>query len=235
MTDLVVLPDEASLASEMARRVRDLAADAVSSAGLFTIAVSGGSTPARFLAALSELSLPWDSVHVFQVDERVAPDGDPSRNLTQLRENLLDRVPLPGSNVHPMPVERSDLASACRDYEQQIRRICGPGGVLDAAHLGLGDDGHTASWPPGDPVSRVTNADVAVVGPYRGRTRMTLTPAAVNRSRNILWLVSGSAKKEALAGLLDGDRRLPACAVRREAATVLADEAAASRPSRLRE
>ncbi|HYT38112.1 MAG TPA: 6-phosphogluconolactonase, partial [Acidimicrobiia bacterium] len=107
-------------------------------------------------------------------------------------------------------------------YSEEIRSVTGPGGGLDLVHLGLGDDGHTASWPPGDPVVDAT-ADVAVVGPFNGRLRMTLTPPPVDRAGWILWLIAGAAKAPVVARLLAGDPALPSSLVRRHDATLLAD------------
>jgi 6-phosphogluconolactonase len=121
-----------------------------------------------------------------------------------------------------MPVEASDLDAAAADYAAELAELTGPDGVLDLVHLGLGDDGHTASWPPEDPVVEVKDADVAVVGAFNGYRRMTLTPPAVNRAGSILWLVDGKAKAPALARLLDGDPAIPASRVRREGTVILA-------------
>jgi 6-phosphogluconolactonase len=166
-------------------------------------------------------------VHVFQVDERVAPAGHGDRNLTALRAALLDRVPIPPGNVHPMPVEADDLEAAAAAYADELRSLTAPVGGLDVVHLGLGDDGHTASWPPGDPVVD-SAADVAAVGPFNGRLRMTLTPPAVNRAGWIMWQIEGAAKAPVVARLVAGDPALPAARVRRRAVTLLADTAAAA-------
>ena len=212
-------------ASALATRTADVVAarlaEAIENRGLATLAVSGGSTPAGFLAELAQRKLPWENVHVFQVDERVAPPG-PERNLTGLQDAFLDRVAIPAGNVHPMPVDEADLAAAAAAYGDLLRAVTGPDGRLDVVHLGLGDDGHTASWPPGDPVVDATD-DVAVVGPFNGRLRMTLTPPAVNRADWIVWLISGVAKAAALRGLMAGDAALPASRVRRNDVTLLAD------------
>lgn len=213
-----------ALASRAADLVAARLAEAAGARGRATLAVSGGRTPAAFLAELAQRNLPWDTVHVFQVDERVAPPG-PERNLTGLREALLDRVAIPAGNVHPIPVDEPDLAVAAAAYGDVLRAVTGAGGRLDVVHLGLGDDGHTASWPPGDPVVDATD-DVAVVGPFSGRLRMTLTPPAVNRAGWIVWLISGVAKAAILRRLLAGDPALPASRVRRHDVTLLADGAA---------
>jgi 6-phosphogluconolactonase len=191
------------------------------------MAVSGGSTPWLMLRALADEQIPWENLLVVQVDERVAPAGDPERNLTHLRESLLEHAPLPLRHVHAMPVEALDLNSAALQYAAILRDVAGSPPVIDLVHLGLGVDGHTASLVPGDPVLEVTDADVAVTRPYQGRRRMTLTFPIINRSRRVLWLVTGRAKAEALARLCDSDPSIPASGVRQDAALVLADRAAA--------
>jgi 6-phosphogluconolactonase len=180
------------------------------------VALSGGSTADGMLEALVTEDVPWPSVHVYQVDERVAPDGDPDRNATRLREILLDRAPIPPGNVHLMAVTEPDLERAARDYASLLPR-------LDVVHLGLGVDGHTASWPPGDTVVEAPEA-VAVVGPYHGRLRMTITPAAVAKARRVVFLVTGAAKHEALVGLLVGDTAVPAARVPLADAVIYCDE-----------
>ena len=116
-----------------------------------------------------------------------------------------------------------------RRYALTLREIAGSPPVLDLVHLGLGPDGHTASLVPGDAVLDVTDADVALTGVYQGRRRMTLTYPILNRSRRILWLVTGSEKAGMLVRLRDGDLSIPAGRVRRDQALVLADRAAAER------
>lgn len=197
---------------------------AIAARGRFTLAVSGGSTPAAMFDALSRLPLPWTEVHLFQVDERVAPDGDPDRNLGDLRVNLLDRVPV---CAHLMDVTAADLEDAARRYAAELRTVTGDG-VLDVIHLGLGDDGHTASWPPGDPVIDIVGADVALTQPYRGRVRMTLTVPAVNRARDVMFLAAGAGKAEMVHKLATRDPGIPASRVRPEA-TLLVDQSAAAR------
>lgn len=226
--DVEILSDGAALAARAAECVHRHLVDAVADRGRATLAVSGGSTPDPFLAALADHELPWEAIHVFQVDERVAPPGHPDRNLSRLQAAFLDRAPIPPDNVHPMPVNDADLRVAADGYAAVLRTVTGPGGHLDVVHLGVGEDGHTASWPPGDPVVDAT-ADVAVVGPFNGRLRMTLTPPAVNRSRWIMWLIAGSGKAPVVPGLLAGDPALPASRVRRHDVTLLADPAAGAR------
>src|SRR5205823_3567171 len=122
------------------------------------------------------------------------PPGHPDRNLTHVRESLLEHAPLRQEQVHAMPVEAPDLQAAAARYTLTLQEIAGSPPVLDLVHLGLGPDGHTASLVPGDPVLAVTDADVAPTGVYQGRRRLTLTYPIINRSRRILWLVTGGEK-----------------------------------------
>src|SRR5207247_3962575 len=153
------------------------------------------------LRALAGEDIPWAGVHVCQVDERVAPDGHTDRNLTHLRESLLQHAPLRPEQIHAMPVETADLQAAATQYALALREIAGSPPVLDLIHLGLGPDGHTASLVPGDPVLDVTGADVAPSGAYQVKPRMTLTYPMLNRARRVLWVVTGSEKVEMLRRL----------------------------------
>jgi 6-phosphogluconolactonase len=224
-----IFGDADSVARKAAALIATEARAAVASRGSFVMAVSGGHTPWIMLRALAGEEVPWNSVHVVQVDERVAAAGDPDRNLTHLRASLLEHAPLPPEQLHAMPVESSDLKAACAQYAQTVRDIAGSPPVLDLVHLGLGPDGHTASLVPGDPVLEIKDADVALAGPYQGRQRMTLTYPILNRSRYVLWLVTGDEKAGMLARLQAGDTAIPAGRVRRDRAVVLADRAAAGR------
>jgi 6-phosphogluconolactonase len=224
---LEVHSDDQAAASSSATLIATEARAAIASRGRFIMAVSGGRTPWLMLRALADAQLRWDKIHVAQVDERVVSATDPERNLAHLRESLTDRVPLPPENVHAMPVEAADLEGAAGQYAQTLRSVAGQPPVLDLVHLGLGADGHTASLVPGDSVLAVTDADVAVTNAYQGRRRMTLTFPIINRSRRVLWLVTGREKAAALARMRDDDPSIPASHVRKDRALVLADHAAA--------
>jgi 6-phosphogluconolactonase len=224
------LADAEAVARAGAALTAEEARGAVAARGRFVVAFSGGHTPWTMLRALADEKLPWPGVHVVQVDERVAPAGDPDRNLTHLRDSLLAHCPLRPEQVHAMPVEAADLEAAGSRYAQTLRDLAGDPVVLDLVHLGLGPDGHTASLVPGDPALDVVNADVALSGVYQGRRRMTLTFPVLNRSRRIIWLVTGADKAPMLARLYAGDDSIPAGRVRRDRALVLADRAAAAAP-----
>ena len=222
-----VLSDAAAVAQAAARLIAAEARAAVAAGGRFCFAVSGGHTPWQMLGALAKEEVPWAQVHLFQVDERVAPAGDPDRNLTHIRESLLSTVSLPAGHLHAMPVEDGDLGAASARYARDLESVAGTPPVLDLVHLGLGPDGHTASLVPGDRSLEVTGADVTLSGPYQGRLRMTLTYPVLDRARTILWVVTGAEKIPMLQKLRAGDRSIPAGRVRAEAAAVLADAAAA--------
>ncbi len=222
-----IFPDADAVARKGAEIIAVEARASVKARGRFVVALSGGHTPWQMLRALASEDVPWEGINVVQVDERVAPAGDPDRNLTHLYESLLEHAPLHPEQIHAMPVEAPDLEAAAKRYARTLQEIAGSPPVLDLAHLGLGPDGHTASLVPGDPVLKVTDSDVALTGLYQERRRMTLTYPILNRARKILWLVTGKDKVAAFARLRDGDATIPAGLIRRTDALVLADQAAA--------
>jgi 6-phosphogluconolactonase len=219
--DLLIEPTADRAARTAADRICAHLRAAVAAKESASIAFSGGSTPTPMLDALALQSLPWDRIHVFQVDERVAPDGHADRNSTVLCRHLLDRVQ---TNSYLMDVTAADLADAAERYAQQLRAH----EPLDVAHLGMGDDGHTASWPPGASVIHDHDHDVAMVDTYRGFRRMTITPRVVDRAGAVLLLVTGADKAPVFGRLLAGDRSLVASRVIGEHTLVIADEAAVS-------
>ena len=222
-----VFSDDESAARAAARMIAVEARAAVAARGRFVIAVSGGRTPWIMLRALAAEDVSWESLHVVQVDERVAPEGHADRNLTHLRESLLDQTPIRPERIHAMPVEWPDLEKAAKQYASTLEQIAGSPAILDLVHLGLGPDGHTASLVPGDQVLSVNDADVAPTGVYQGRRRMTLTYPLINRARGILWLVTGSEKVGMLARLHEGDPSIPAGRICRDRAVIVADRSAA--------
>ena len=215
--ELETVADPAAVAAAGAAFVAERARAAVAASGGFHFAVSGGHTPWAMFAELASQQVPWEAVVIYQVDERVAPPGDPDRNLAHLRQ-ALGTAP---AQVRAMPVNDSDLEAAAAAYADSLPAH------FDLIHLGLGPDGHTAALVPGDPVLAVTDRLVALTRPYQDRVRMTLTYPALARARQILWLITGSDKKEPLAKLLASDTTIPAGRVEAEASLVMADRAAA--------
>jgi 6-phosphogluconolactonase len=226
---IAVLADADAVARRAAQFVAEQAQAAVNQRGRFVMAVSGGHTPWKMLRALADQDVPWPGVEVAQVDERVAPPGDPDRNLTHLAASLLEHAPLSRGQIHAMPVENENLEAAADDYARTLAELAGTPAVLDLVHLGLGPDGHTASLVPGDPVLAVRDRDVAVAGVYQGRRRLTMTYPILNRACRILWLVTGADKAPMLARLLQADATIPAGRVCQDRAMALVDRAAAGK------
>jgi 6-phosphogluconolactonase len=224
--EIRIFPDAETAARAAAKVIAAEARTAVAARGKFVFAVSGGKTPWQMLRALAGENLPWPNVHVFQVDERVAPADHADRNLSHLRESLA-HAPLRAEQIYAMPVEENDLEVAAANYARTLAQLAGSPPVLDLVHLGLGADGHTASLIPGDPVLDVVNQDVALTGIYQGRRRMTLTYPLLNRVRKILWVATGAEKAEMLARLQAGDVSIPAGKIVSAKALILTDEAAA--------
>ena len=227
--NLEVFGDPESLAARAADFVADASARAIGERGLFTLAVSGGTTPRRMLEELRVRDLDWPRVHMFQVDERIAPEGDPARNSEMLRSALVTpeftaRNVLGG--LWLMPVGEPDLHAAAAAYARVMDEITGSPVVFDLVQLGLGDDGHTASLVPGDPVLEVTDVDVAVTGEYRGHRRMTMTWPVLDRAKEQLWVIAGASKRQPLDHYLEGDDEIPATLPTQARATVIVDEAA---------
>jgi len=194
-----VLPGEDAVARRAADIVAESAREAIEARGRFTFAVSGGRTPWAMFRDLADEDVPWGTVGIWQVDERIAPDGDADRNLT----SLLPVIPSE-ADLRPMPVTEADLEAAAARYAGSLPD------VFDLVHLGMGDDGHTASLVPDDPVLDVTDRDVAVTGEYRGLRRMTMTYRVLDRARRALWLIDGDDKTLMVPRLMAGDRSIPA-------------------------
>ena len=208
--------DVDDLATAAADFVAERARRAVAAEGAFSFAVSGGRTPCKMFAELLRRDVPWRQTVIYQVDERVAPPGDPARNLTNLVDTLAGVAPL----IEPMPVNDDDLDAGAERYGELLPKR------LDLVHLGLGPDGHTASLVPRDPVLDVSDRLVATTGEYQGRRRMTLTYRALARADQLLWLVTGSDKRDALSLLLVGDVSIPASRVEAARSLIMADRSA---------
>lgn len=225
---VIVVPSPATAAAAAAATLAAEIEAAVKSRGVCSIALSGGQTPWQMLEALLGKLVSWHALHVFQVDERAVPFDDERRNARRIRELLVRPGGLPAAQFHAMPVDGAALARCASDYSESLAQHAGTPPVLDVVQLGLGPDGHTASLVPGDLLLDLTDADVGVSGSYQGTLRLSLTFAALNRARWILWLITGEAKAAMLRRLVEGDARIPAGRVARAQAIVIADAAAAA-------
>ena len=210
-----VVADAEAAAIEAARIVEMVADAAIADRGRFNFAVSGGKTPWRMLELLAESSLNWSRTSLFQVDERIAPTGSTQRNLTHL---VLTLPLICQAAIRPMPVGADDLATAASGYEYSLPDR------FDLVHLGLGPDGHTASLIPDDQILEGTDRQGAITaGDYQGTRRMSLTYKAIDRARQILFLVTGEGKEEALSKLTAGDPSIPAGRIENPNVTLVTD------------
>jgi 6-phosphogluconolactonase len=198
--------------------VLDCATRAVEATGRFTIALSGGKSPAAMFEFLAHHAMPWSRTVIYQVDERVVAPTDPARNVLMLRQAFA-AVP---ADIRAMPVDDSDLQGAAARYGGELPEF------FDLVHLGLGPDGHTASLAPNDPVLEVYDRPVALTDPYLGHRRMTLTYPTLNRAHQLLWLVSGDDKRHALDMLLRNDPSIPAGRVQSVASIIMSSVAASA-------
>ena len=214
-------PEEAAQAAAL--QLEASAREAISARGVFVMALSGGRSPHAMLAAFAKADLPWEQVRIFQVDERVASAGDAARNWVMIEDALLQADGPSQAESYPMPVESDELARAAIAYTKTLALIAGDPVVIDLVHLGLGDDGHTASLVPDDEVLMMTDRDVGLTESYRGHRRMTLTFPALNRARERLWLATGADKVTMLAHLRDRDQHIPAGQVSVDNTTIFTD------------
>lgn len=226
-----ILADGEALAR---RAAEEVAQQANASADRFALCLSGGSTPKRAYEILAGLSLPWDRVHLFWGDERFVPPDDQRSNYRMTRLALIDKVPIPPGNVHPIPTVGLSPEEAAAAYQDTLAAFYGAG-ALDSARplfdlvlLGLGTNGHTASLFPDTPVLEEHVAWAAPVTPTGEPTRITLTYPALESARDVLFLVGGADKQEMLSRLRAGDGTIPAGRVRAQGELrVFADRAAA--------
>jgi 6-phosphogluconolactonase len=221
-----IFPSADQVAKEAAAYIEQLIRETLAHKKSFSMAISGGRTPWEMLKILSKASLPWTRVNLFQVDERVAPDGHADRNLTQLFQSIEGSPLVTQLRIFPMPVLADNLDEGCRNYIQVLDEVT-EGKGLDLIHLGLGSDGHTASLVPGDGVLDLQDRLVACTqNTYQGRIRMTLTYPLLNSAKRILWIVTGAEKQVMVQRLLQQDVSIPAGAVNQANALLMLDQAA---------
>jgi len=201
-------PDLNALSRAALAELLRIAQEAVEQRGRFAIALSGGHTPTKLYALWAEAGkherpMPWGRVHLFWGDERCVPWDDPLSNYRTARETLIEHVPIPVANVHPMAADLPQPEKAAEAYESELRKFFGgEPPAFDLQLLGLGVEGHTASLFPGSPALEEKRRWVAAVEvAAKPPRRLTLTPVVLNSGRNTLFLVSGSAKRSIMAAL----------------------------------
>ena len=221
--NLTISPNSDTLAQVFAEHFAQKADEAIRARGHFLAVLSGGGTPLKAYRLLAQepfkSKIAWEKVHLFWGDERFVPQDDPQSNFYQAKEVLLDHVNIPAENLHPMPTHLSvdevvnaysqTLRSFAESSQKQIR--------FDLVLLGLGDDGHTASLFVGQS-ALWTNPVITTEGDYQGRpsTRLTLTPLIINQAREIVFMVSGASKADALSNALGKEKdinRIPSQAI----------------------
>ena len=210
--EVLICADAAELAREAARRFAELAVAFTSDAGRFTVALSGGSTPKAMFQILAEKpfadSLPWRSIHFFWGDERCVPPDHAESNYRMANETLLSKVPVPRENIFRIPAEDEDRERAAAIYSETLQSFFAeeqPG--FDLVFLGMGPDGHTASLFPG--TTALCADGGAAAANYVDKLqswRITLTADAINRARNVIFLVAGADKAPALKEVIKGPR-----------------------------
>ncbi len=224
LMERMVLPDARSAAHAAAERIAADLRGALALRGRASLAVSGGTSPWLMLAELGDMDLDWTAVDILQVDERMAPDGDAARNLTHLT-GCLAGTRAAAAHLHAMPCGGADADVAARAY---VPVVDGLGGPIDVVHLGLGDDGHTASLAPGDPVLDIIDVAVAATAAaFNGHRRVTLTYPTINAARQVVWLLTGADKAPMVPRLEAGDASIPAGRVERSRALLVLDGPAA--------
>ena len=217
-TELLSFDDADALANAAAHFIGERARYSVHTHGSFQLALSGGTTPVAMLTALVKLDVPWRDVTIYQVDERVAPEGDVSRNATA----LVDKFRGLHATLNLMDVDSTDLRDAAWQYASEIPDR------FDLVHLGLGVDGHTASLTNDELLQLIPDQLVAHTKEFNGYERLTMTPSALARAHQLLYVVSGASKAEALKKLLAGSLDIAASHVAAERTLVMADMAAFS-------
>jgi 6-phosphogluconolactonase len=199
---LEILPNKAALIARSLQIILEKIPTAIAERGIFTIALSGGSTPKPLYEAIAAQDLPWDKIHVFWGDERYVPPSHPDSNEGMARQAWLSKVSIPAANIHPMPTGADDPAIAAQQHEQQLQDFfqVKPGDIpaLDVVLLGMGDDAHTASLFPHTEALQVCD-HLITVGNKDGQPRITFTIPLINQARCVMFIVAGASKQPALA------------------------------------
>jgi 6-phosphogluconolactonase len=215
---IIIEPNAADLARKGAEMFTRAAKESAGLSGRFAVAISGGSTPRFMHRTLVEepylSDIPWQKTHIFWVDERCVPENDPASNYGAAIKDFLNMVPVPEAHVYPMPGKLSPEKGA-QKYQKMLKDFfhmdAGRFPIFDLIFLGMGADGHTASLFPGDrALDENKRPVVAVKGGDPNVNRLTMTLPVLNRSRQIILLVSGKGKAATLKTVFEDDKaRLP--------------------------
>lgn len=209
-TSVSLYPDIDTISREAANYTVQVAREAIAARGLFSFALSGGTTPGKMYALLAtepyRSQIDWSAVHFFWSDERCVPPDDPQSNYALARATLFSKLDLNPEQIHRMPADRPDRDQAAADYAGEIRRILGKNvPVFDLIQLGMGPEGHTASLFPHQPALYEQERLVLPVSvPKPPPDRLTFTPPLLHAARTLLFLVTGAEKAEALHEVLEG-------------------------------
>lgn len=216
MANVQIFPDPEHLAQAAAEQFVHIAETAIHARGVFTVALSGGTTPQMLFRLLASdpyiHKVDWSNTQIFWGDERCVPPDNEESNYFKAKETLLDHIQIPEGNIHRILAELSP-EQAAEDYEENLLKFFSAlqdetertQAQFDLVLLGMGDDGHTASLFPGTPaIHEVTHWVAAQYIDKLAAWRITLTPAILNRAANIIFLVAGPAKGYALQKVLYG-------------------------------
>jgi len=221
--NILIFNNSDQIAEYAIQQWKEISDDAIRQRGLFTVALSGGSTPVKLYKELSGTDLKWDKTHIFIVDERFVPFDHSDSNYRMINETLLSNINIPAQNIHPVPTGKGSSDESARSYERDLLSFfnLSSGGIpeFDLVLLGLGDDGHTASLFPGS--SALTGKDrlaVSAMPPDKSiHERITITLPVINNARNIYFIVTGSSKSSLVLDVLENqDSKLPAALVKPE-------------------
>lgn len=228
---LIIASGPDDLARQCAERIASCIDLALAERDRAQIALAGGETPKPAYERLGREHLPWERVDVLLGDERWVDPEDPASNARMLRQTLLAQPPALNARFHPVPTDAESPAADAAQYAELLTDLCsGTPPRLDLVLLGLGDDGHTASLFPGTEAPTVTDR-WATVSEGKGLPRITLTAPVLSAARQVMLLVSGSSKRQALRRLLDpveNPLRTPARLVQPTGEVVILADAAAA-------
>ena len=209
---IAIYPDKHTLSQHAAGYVMRIANESIDLHGYFTIALTGGTTPGEVYSLLGSepfrSQIDWQRVHIFWGDERCVPQNNPDSNFYLAQEVLLDKIAIPKSHIHPMPADQPDRDVASQAYTVEMQHTFGTNGIpsFDLIHLGMGPEGHTASlFPHQASLHEIHRLVMPVSVPKPPPDRLTFTPPLLNAARNVLFLVTGSEKADALHAVLEGE------------------------------